>query len=189
MSVSRQRPDHLLIREYIGFLRDKKMITQESLCDAFVPVYLEMIPPSEDVPCFELPHRHDTIDAARRKEGSNIKKLWRAIDGATFFPLAYKQPLIVALEKLGKGQGVSLQKILLHNAGLCYVPVMADEKSSAIYASFIKEFAEANSQMVSDYEDDGLLNNLKTRDEVLDSLDKHYEILREIERNRMNKNE
>lgn len=187
MSVSRQRPEYLIIREYIEQLRDKKMITQEGLCDAFVPVYLELIPPGEDVPTFEQVHRHDPLDIARRKDGSNIKKLWRALEGKTFFPLAFKQPLLIALETMHEGLGLNLQKQLLHNAGLCYVPILANEKSSALYASFIKEFAEANSQMVADFEDDGMLNSLKTRDEVLDSLDKHYEILKEIELNRLKK--
>ena len=89
MSVNRQRPEHLLIRDYIMLLRDKKIITQERLSDAFVPVYLEMIPPSDDVPGFDQVHRHDSPEHARRKDGANLKKLWRAIEGKTFFPLLF----------------------------------------------------------------------------------------------------
>lgn len=114
MSAFGQRPEHLLIREYVQGLRDQKTITQEGLRDVFVEVFTEMVPPGEDVPELHRVHRHDTVDQARRKDQSNLKKLWRAIDGETYFPLCFKTPLIESLERLKAGAGVELQKRLLH---------------------------------------------------------------------------
>ena len=85
MSVVVHRPEHLIIREYLHQLQNQKIITQEGLRDVFVPIYLEMIPPGEDVPHFEPVHRHDSVEQMRRKDQANLKKLWRAIDGVTFF--------------------------------------------------------------------------------------------------------
>lgn len=183
MSSVRQRPEHLVIREYIQQLRDSKKLTREGLRDAFVPVYLEMIPPGEDVPHFEAVHRHDDAQQMRRKDEANLKKLWRAIDGTTFFPLAFKAPLITALDAVEEGLGVELQKLLLHNAGLFHVPIIVSGKAPAVYAELLQEFAEANSAIVADMGDDGVLNSDRTRKEVLDSMDKHMQLLRELDRN------
>ncbi len=184
MSGRIQRPEHLLIREYVERLRDSRVITQEELRDAFVPMYIEMIPPGDDAPSFEPVHRYDTPEQMRKKDQANLKKLWRAIDGTTFFPLAFKAPLIEALEKLQHGLGVELQKLLLHNAGLYHLPIDTHDKAPLIYSELLQEFAEANSQIVADMADDGVLNSERTRKEVLDSLEKHLQLLREIDRNR-----
>ncbi|MDZ7804309.1 hypothetical protein [Thiohalophilus sp.] len=68
MSMTVQKPEHRVIRDYVTGLRGQKAITLEGLRDAFVPVYLEMIPPDDDVPRFERVHRHDSVEQARRKD-------------------------------------------------------------------------------------------------------------------------
>ena len=183
MSTVGQRPEHLLIRDYIASLQDQKKLTREGLRDAFVPVYLEMIPPDEDVPHFELVHRHDTPLQMRRKDGANLKKLWRAIDGTTFFPLAFKASIIVALDAVEKGLGLELQKLLLHNAGLLHLPIDTSGRAPAIYSEWLQEMAEVNSQLVADMSDDGTINSEKTRKEVLDFIEKSFQMLREVDRN------
>jgi len=183
MSGLGQRPEHLLIRDYITELRDQKRITRERLRDLFVPVYLEMIPPSDETPTFEAVHRHDSVDQMRRKDDANLKKLWRAIDGATFFPLAFRAPLIAALERHGNGVGVELEKRLMHNAGLYHMPIDTSGKAPVIYAEWLQEFSEANSQLIQDMNDDGAINSERTRKEVLDVIEKSLQVLRELERN------
>lgn len=183
MSGLGQRPEHLLIRDYITELRDQKQLTREGLRDAFVPVYLEMIPPSDEAPTFEAVHRHDSVERMRRKDDANLKKLWRAIDGATFFPLAFRSPLIQALERLAPGAGVELEKRLLHNAGLYHIPIDTSGKAPVIYAEWLQEFSEANSELVRDMNDDGSINSERTRKEVLDVIEKSLQVLRELDRN------
>jgi len=183
MSALVQRPEHLLIRDYVSELQDKKVITQEELREAFVPVYIEMIPPGDDVPHFDAVHRHDAVEQFRKKNQNNLKKLWRAIDGGTSFPLVFKAPLIVALDRMKPRLGYDLQALLLHNAGLAHIPIDTSGKAPAIYAELLKEFAEFNAAAVDDMSDDGILNNKNTREQLLDSLDKHLIMLREIEGN------
>jgi hypothetical protein len=183
MSHTGQKPEHLLIRDYITGLQDQKKITREALRDAFVPAYLDMVPPGDDAPHFEAVHRHDTVTVMRRKEDANTKKLWRAIDGTTFFPLAFKAPLIVALDALGNRLGYDLQALLLHNAGLAHIPIDTSGKAPAIYAELLKEFAELNTAVVDDMADDNILNSKNTREQLLDSMDKHLALLRELDRN------
>jgi hypothetical protein len=183
MSAVVQRPEHLIIREYVQQLRDQKLITQEGLCDAFVPAYVEMIPPGEDAPAFEVVHRHDSVDQARKKGQANLKKLWRAIDGATFFPLAYKLPLIAALERIRVGLGQALQKQMLHNCGLLHMPVDTSGSASLVYSKMLCEFAEANSAMVSDLADNGRLDQPRTREELLESVEAHLAAIRELDEN------
>lgn len=182
MSAVRQRPEHLVIREYIQSLRDDKRLTREGLRDAFVPVYVEMIPPG-DGPVFEPVHRHDAVDVMRRKDEANLKKLWRAIDGDTVFPLMIKAPLIVALDALGDGLGMELQKQLLHNAGLLHIPIDASDKAPVVYANWLKEFSEANSALVEDMARNGVLDQAKTRKEVLDVIESSLQVLRELDKN------
>lgn len=182
MSGVRQRPEHLVIRECIQGLRDRKRITREGLRDAFVPVYLDRIPPGEG-PGFDPVHRHDSVDQMRRKDEANLKKLWRAIDGDTVFPLMFKEPLIAALDAIELGLGVELQKLLLHNAGLLHLPIDTSGKAPVIYAEWLQEMAEANMQMVADANDDGMFNSEKTRKEVLDVIEKSLQVLREIDKN------
>lgn len=183
MSVLGQRPEHLIIREYVHGLRDRKMITQEGLRDAFVSVYVDMIPAGADVPVIEAVHRHDTPDQARKKDQNNLKKLWRAIDGETYFPLCFKEPLIVALNRLRPAAGDALQKRLLWNAGLLHMPLTVCADAKAVYADLLKEFADANTAMVEDMSDDGVLNSESTRCEVMESLEKHLETLRHLDKN------
>lgn len=183
MSAARQRPEHLVIREYIGELRDQKVITQEGLCDAFVLVYVELIPPGEDAPAFDPVHRFDSPEQARKKDQANQKKLWRAIDGATFFPLAFKAPLIVALEQIRPGLGDVLQKRLLHNCGLLHMPVDTSGSASLVYSELLREFAEANTAMVTDLAANGRLDQRRTREELLDSVEAHLSAIRELDRN------
>ena len=184
MSEPRQRPEHLVIREFIQQLRDLKIITQEGFRDLFVAAYLEQIPPGEDVPAFDPVHRHDTVDQARRKDGANLKKIWRAIDGGTFFPLAFLAPLVSALERVKPGLGADLRQRLLHNAGLYYLPIDTSGLAPAVYAEFLQEFAEANSQLVADLNDDGRINSARTRKELLDVVEKSLAMMRELDRNR-----
>lgn len=183
MSGSVQRPEHLLIRDFVAGLQDSKQLTREGLRDAFVPVYLEMIPPGDDVPHFEPVHRHDTVEQLRKKDQNNLKKLWRAIDGDTYFPLCFKEPLIAALEKLQFGLGDELQKLLLHNAGLYHLPIDTSDQTPVIYAEWLTEFSEANSQLIADMNDDGMINSDRSRKEVLDMIEKGLEVLREIDKN------
>lgn len=182
MSGYVQRPEHLLIRDYLAGLLDDKRITREGFRDAFVPVYLEMIPPGDDVPHFEPVHRHDTVDQLRKKDQANLKKLWRAIDGDTYFPLCFKEPLIVALENAW-GLGLELQKMLLHNVGLYHLPIDVNGKTPHIYAEWLEEFSQANSQLVADINDDGVINSERTRKEVLDMIEKGLQVIREIDKN------
>ncbi len=182
MSAIGQRPEHLLIRDYIIELRDQKKITREGLRDVFVPAYVEMIPSSEDVPHFEQVHRHDTTDQLRKKDEANLKKLWRAIDGTTFFPLAFKAPLIAALELVELGLGVGLQKRLMHNAGLLFIPIDTSGDAPAVYTQFLQEFAEANTAMVGDIKD-GRLDGRNTRSELLDVVASALNAVREIDEN------
>jgi hypothetical protein len=183
MSAVVQRPEHLIIREYVQQLRDRKLITQEGLCVAFVSAYVEMIPPGEDAPAFDPVHRHDSVDQARKKDQANLKKLWRAIDGATFFPLAFKAPLIVALERIKPGLGDVLQKRLLHNCGLLHMPVDTRGDASLVYSELLREFAEANTAMVTDLAVNGRLDQLHTREELLDSVEAHLSAIRELDKN------
>jgi len=183
MSSTGQRPEHLLIREYIHALQASKTITQEGLRDAFVAVYVEMVPPGEGVPEFEQVHRLDAIDDARRKDDANKKKLWRAIEGKTIFPLVFSAPLIAALDRIQSGLGIELQKVLMHNAGLYYMPIDNSGKAPSIYAELLKEFAEFNEAIVADMADDGILNSKNTREQLLDSIEKHFAALRELDKN------
>lgn len=186
MSAIGQRPEHLLIRYYITELRDQKKITREGLRDVFVPVYLEMIPPAKDVPHFEPVHRHDTMEQLRKKDEANLKKLWRAIDGTTFFPLVFKAPLIAALELVEQGIGAELQKRLMHNAGFLFIPIDTSGDAPIVYTQFLQEFAEANSAMVDDIQD-GLLDGKNTRQQLLDVVAAALNGVREIDQNNANK--
>lgn len=183
MSRLVQRPEHLLIREYVQGLRDKKTITQEGLRDAFVAAFVEMVPPGDDVPDMQQVHRHDTPDQLRRKDQANLKKLWRAIDGETYFPLCFKAPLIEALESMSHGLGDALQSRLLHNAGLLHMPLQTSSDGRDVYASVLKEFAEANAAIVKDLSADGVLNDDATRNEVMDSIERHLQLLQHIDKN------
>ena len=68
MSKPIQRPEHLIIREYVRGLLVGKRVGMESLRDAFVPCYLEMIPPGDDTPTFEPVHRHDDAATMMKKD-------------------------------------------------------------------------------------------------------------------------
>lgn len=184
MSALRQRPEHLIIREYVHALRDRKTITQEGLRDVFVEVFIEMVPPGEDVPDLQQIHRHDTPEQLRKKDQNNLKKLWRAIDGETYFPLCFKTPLIESLERLRPGLGEALQRLLLHNAGLLHMPLKVSGDGKEVYMGMLKEFAEANEAMVDDMSDDGILNNENTREQLMDSIEKHLQALHHMDTNK-----
>jgi len=183
MSIAGQRPDHLIIREYIHELQAARRITRETLTDAFVPVYLEMIPEGPGAPDFEPVHRHDSMETIRRKEDANTKKLWRAIEGKTIFPLVFGAPLVPALERIAPGMGVELQKRLLHNAGLLHLPIDASDRAPVVYANWLKEFSEANAALVEDMSCNGVLDSARTRKEVLDVIESSLQVLRELDKN------
>ena len=75
----------------------------------------------------------------------------------TFFPLAFQAPLIAALDVIEEGLGAELRKLLLHNVGLYYLHIDTGRNSPVVYAEWLKELAEANTQMVADIADDGTL--------------------------------
>lgn len=181
MSALGQRPEPLVIREYIDELQKQKKLTRYGLLEAFIPVYLEMIPPGQDGPVFEPVHRHDSAEVMKRKDEANLKKLWRAIDGKTFFPLVFREPLIAALDSMGKNLGLELRKRLLHNIGLLHLPIDVSGSAPAVYAEWLKEFSEANSAIVADMNDDGIINSEKTRREVYDVVEKSLAVLRAID--------
>jgi len=184
MSHTRQKPEHLIIRKFIEHLVESKKIRMPALRDVFIEVYCDMIPPTGDAPVFDPVHRHDTVAESERKDETNGKKLSRAIFGGSYFPLAYKEPLLVALDQIAPGQGLKLRKLLLRNTGLLHMPIDVDGDATIVYAELLQEFAEANVAMVSDMGDDGILNNENTRNELLDSLEKHLQALRHIDKNR-----
>ncbi|MDZ7804310.1 hypothetical protein [Thiohalophilus sp.] len=112
-----------------------------------------------------------------------MKKLWRAIDGTTFFPLTFKAPLIVALDSIKPGLGTELQKLLLHNAGLYHLPIEMSEHAPSVYAEWLQEFSEANTAMVADVNGNGRLDSPMTYKEVLDVIEKSLQVIRELEKN------
>jgi len=183
MSGTGQRPEHLLIREYIGELVDKSHATKRQITDHFVEMYCELVPPGEDVPVLKPVHRHDTVAQKEHKEDANLKKLFRAINGPTYFPICFKEPLLHALELVKPGAGLQLRKILLRNAGLLHMPINHLTNANFIYTGMLKEFSEANARLVADLSDDGLLNDKDSRDELLDSIEMHLAALLEIEKN------
>lgn len=181
MSERGQRPEHLIIREYCMALVEQKRVTWVMLRDAFVGVYIDLIAPGPDVPVFEPIHRHDTAKEMERKDEANLKKLVRAIEGKTYFPLAFKEPLIEALDHVQGGLGTELRKRLLRDQGLMYIPLTLRGDGKDVYSEFLCEFAEANTAIVNDMSDDGRLNDPKTRKEVLDSLEQHIAVLRHMD--------
>ena len=183
MSGTGQRPEHLLIREYIGELVDKGQATKRQITDHFVEMYCELVPPGEDVPAMKPVHRHDTVAQKEHKDDANLKKLFRAINGPTYFPLCFKEPLLHALDLVKPGAGSRLRKILLRNAGLLHMPINNLTNASFVYTDMLKEFSEANSALVNDLSDDGLLNSDTSRQEILDSVEKHLAALHEIDKN------
>lgn len=181
MLPSNALPEHVVIRDYVQALRHEKLITRESLTEAFVEAYLDQVPLTEGVPQFEQVHRLDSVADAERKADANEKKLWRAIMGQTYFPLAFRAPLLTALELLGDALGVGLAKRLHHNAGLLYVPLALPGEATSDYARWLREFSEANSQIVVDVNDDGVINSEKTRQEIMDVIEQSLQMLRAMD--------
>lgn len=183
MSSTGQRPEHLLIREYVTCLVEKGHVTKAKITEHFVEMYCELVPPGEDVPAMKPVHRHDTVAQKEHKEDANLKKLFRAINGPTYFPICFKEPLLHALELVKPGAGMQLRKILLRNAGLLHMPINNLTNANFIYSGMLKEFSEANAKLVDDLADDGLLNNEDSRNELLDSIEMHLAALLEIDKN------
>ena len=179
--TGQMRPEYLIIREYVQGLLKAKRIGRDDLRDAFVVRYNEMVPPAEDAPAFEPVHRHDDPTVAAKKDDANITKLFRAINGPHYFHLAYKLPLIAALNDLGEGLGTALHKRLLRNEGVFYLPIDTSGKAPEEYAVWVEEFAQANMQLVKDLNDDGKLNSQKTVMELLDVVEKSMQLVRGIE--------
>lgn len=182
MSAYRHRPEHLIIREYIEDLVRTKSITWSGLRDAFVPIYIEYIPQSPDVPVFDPVHRHDTAEDMEHKNDANLKKLVRALQGKTHFPLCFKNPLIMALDTFRPELGLRLRKQLLRNDGLLYIPIDQEGSAEMVYSNIVKEFAEANTAMVEDMGDDGRLNNANTREELIDLMEVTLSAVRDFDK-------
>jgi len=184
-SVLQLEPEHWVIRNYVMALVDSKdePVDWMELRDAFVPVYLMMIPPGDDVPEFHLVHRHDSVDEMRKKNARNYNKLYRAIAGGVAFPICYRLPLIAALEVLKPGLGVGLRKALLRNAGLMHMVLDVAGSAEFLYAEILQAFSTANAHLVSDINDDGRLNGKQTEEALLSSIEVHKAALKQVREN------
>ena len=183
--LAHQKPEHLIIREYVlRLVGELGPHDWPDLREAFVPIYLEMIPPGDDVPSFELVHRHDSVADMTRKNEKNRMKLYRAVMGATYFPLVFKTPLLLAMEALKKGAGLALHKALLRNSNLFYLPIDMGDSGFVDYAKVLTEFAEANAAMVNDMSGDGVLNEASTEKELIESIEAQMSAVRHIQQNR-----
>jgi len=172
MSDDRQLPQRI-IREYLDDLVVfKKAFTREDFANHFVSVFLEAVPPGDDVPEFKEAHRRDELKVAKAKIDANNKKFWRAIDGTTYLPLVFIRPIIDTLNIYGVQHGMELDRLLLRNDGWMAIPVPNGHSNHAdVYSNMLKEFAEANSAVAVDLSDDGQLNNSQTSKETLDAIE------------------
>ena len=172
MSDQRQQ-SHLIIREYLNKLAVfDKIFTHEDFANRFVPIYNREVPPGDDVPEFKEVHRRDELKRARDKIGANNKKFWRAVDGKTYFPLVFVDPVIETLRSYGDIYALELERQLLRCRGWLAVPVPSGKNEHAeVYSRMLLEFSEANSEVASDLADDGVINNPKTSKEALDLIE------------------
>lgn len=172
MSPDRQLP-HKIIRDYLDDLvHRKKAFTREDFLNHFVDVYRRDVPDGEDAPAFKEVHRRDELKAAKAKTDSNFKKLWRAIDGETYFPFVFVDPILDTLATYDHRYALELDRLLLRNRGWLAVRIPSGVGGHAdIYSNVLLEFSEANTELAKDLADDGVLNNGQTKKEVLDVIE------------------
>jgi len=187
MSVTAQRrPEHLVIRDFVDALIKSKRTTWPKLSEVFAPIFLDMIPAGKDVPKFEAVHLHDGGEEMARKEENARKELMRCVMGGRSFPLCVKTPLVLALDQVrpDKQYGMQLRKLLLHNDGLLFSPIEIGDDEMMRHVKFMTEASEASLAIANDLMDDGILNSVNTREEILQSMEQHLIVLRAIDENR-----
>jgi hypothetical protein len=172
MSHDRQLPNRI-IRDYLDDLAVfKKRFTHEDFVNRFVEIYRRDVPPSDDVPEFKEVHRRDELKVAKAKIDANYKKFWRAIDGTTYLPLVFVEPIVETLRTYGDLYALELDRLLLRNRGWLAIPIPTGKNDHAeIYSRMLMEFSQAHSEVASDLADDGVLNNPKTGKEALDAVE------------------
>jgi len=183
MSTGRhQRPEHVVIIDYVQGLIDDGVVTLAKMADALPPIYDYMIPTGRQKIGFEVIHRHDSAAEYTRKRAKNRKELERILKQVTRFPLSLRNPLIYAVEQVAPGAGAELHRRLVRNQGLLYIPMHAGVDGDAIYAEFVDRFAAANSAVVDDIRDDQVLDDPKTRHALLGLLEQVVVMLRALDK-------
>jgi len=172
MSTERQLPQRI-IRDYLNDLVVfKHVFTHEDFANRFVSIYRKDVPPGDDVPEFKEVHRRDELKAAKAKIDANYKKVWRAIDGTTYLPLVFVDPIVETLRTYGDMYALELERLLLRSRGWLAIPVPSGKNEHAqVYSHMLQEFAQANSEVADDLADDGVLNNPETAKETLDAIE------------------